>query len=115
MPNPVVHFEIVGKDGRRLQQFYGELFGWTINADNPHGYGLVDTGSGGIGGGIGTTDGPNWVTIYVEVPDLQATLQKAESLGGRTLMPPTEIPGAATLAMFADPEGNIIGLLKARD
>jgi predicted enzyme related to lactoylglutathione lyase len=52
------------------------------------------------------------VTIYVQVPDLQAALDQAVALGGKVLMPPTEIPGVVTLAMFADPEGNVIGLTK---
>jgi predicted enzyme related to lactoylglutathione lyase len=113
MPNPVVHWEIVGKDGAKLQEYYAKLFGWEVNANNPFNYGLVDTKAGGINGGIGTAEGHNWVTIYVEVQDLDETLQKAESLGGKVVMPPTEIPNMVTIAMFADPEGNLVGLIKS--
>jgi len=113
MANRVVHWEITGKDGKRLQQYYASLFGWNINTDNPMGYGLVDQASAGLGGGISASEGHNWVTIYVEVPDLQAALDKAESLGGKTMMGPTEIPGMVTMAMFADPEGNVVGLVKS--
>lgn len=112
MPNPVVHFEIVGPNGKKLQQYYADLFGWEINADNPMGYGLVDTKAGGIGGGIGVTDGPAWVTVYAAVDDVQATLDKAVSLGGKVLMGVTDIPGGPTMAMFADPEGNVMGIIK---
>lgn len=114
MPHPVVHWEIVGKSGKQLQDFYGQLFDWQINADNPYQYGVVDTQTEqGINGGIATANEPNSrVTIYVQVADLQATLDKAESLGGKTLMPPTEIPGAVTMALFSDPDGNVTGLLK---
>ena len=52
MPNPVVHFEVVGKDGAKLQQFYSSTFGWTINADNPMNYGMVENDGEGINGGI---------------------------------------------------------------
>jgi predicted enzyme related to lactoylglutathione lyase len=115
MPNPVVHWEIVSQTkGKELQEFYASLFGWTINANNPMDYGLVDTDAGrGIPGGIGPTTGSSRVTIYIEVDDLQASLDKAESLGGKTLMAPEEIPGAVTMAMFADPDGNVVGLIKS--
>jgi len=115
MGNPVVHWEINAKDGRKLQQFYASLFDWKVDTNNPMDYGMVDTeGTGGIGGGIGQAqDGaPTYVTFYVQVPDLQAYLDKAEKLGGKTILPPTEIPNVVTIAMFQDPEGNSIGLLK---
>ncbi len=116
MANPVVHFEVTGKDAAKLHKFYGGVFGWNIQADNPMNYGLVsneDTG-GGIGGGISGGDGQSTsVTFYVEVDDPQAYLNKIESEGGKTIMPVTEIPGMVILAQFADPEGNVVGLVKA--
>jgi len=116
MAAPVVHWEINARDANRAKEFYSSLFGWKINSNNPMNYGIVNTGSklganGGIGQTSGTTPAPT-VTFYVQVKDLQAYLNKAESLGGRTVMPPTEIPGMVTLAMFSDPEGNTIGLVK---
>ena len=116
MGNPVVHWEIIGKNGPRLQQFYSQVFGWTVNADNPMGYGLVDGKEvGGVGGGIAAnSDGRSqYVTIYVAVPDLQAHLDKIQKLGGKTVQPPTEIPGMVTFALFTDPDGNLVGLIKA--
>lgn len=113
MPNPVIHWEITGKDAPKLQQFYADLFGWSVNADNPMNYGLVDTQTEeGINGGIaGEQEAATRVTIYVQVDDLQAFLDKAESLGGKTIMPPTVIPDTVTLAMFTDPEGNIMRMV----
>jgi predicted enzyme related to lactoylglutathione lyase len=116
MANPVTHFEITGKDGKKLQDFYSGVFGWKVNADNPMNYGIVDPADtgGGIGGGISAGDGgTTQVTFYVEVDDPDAYLKKIESKGGRTVMPTTEIPGMVIFAQFADPEGNIIGLVKA--
>jgi predicted enzyme related to lactoylglutathione lyase len=115
MGNPVIHFEVIGKDAPRLQEFFSKLFGWTINADNPMNYGIVDTGvPGGIGGGIGSgpEEHPGHVTFYIGVDDPKAYLEKAESLGGKTVMEAQEVPGGPVIAMFADPEGHIIGLVK---
>lgn len=113
MPNPVVHFEIIGKDGGKLQNYYKDLFQWEVNTDNPMNYGLVDTKSDGINGGIGGSENPG-VTIYVEVSDMQATLDKAVELGGKVIMPITEIPDMVTMALFTDPENNVIGIIKNR-
>jgi uncharacterized protein len=121
MGQAVVHFEVVGKDGEKLQRYYGELFGWNVNADNPMQYGMVDakdntsmTGNNGIGGGIG--QGPDGyeghVTFYVAVPDVEEALQKAESLGGTRVMGPENIMDMVELGQFKDPEGNVIGLVK---
>jgi predicted enzyme related to lactoylglutathione lyase len=113
MPNPVVHFEITAKDPKIVQDFYRDLFDWKVDANNEWNYGMVSTEAGGIPGGIGgSMDGATRVAIYVQVPDLQAFLDKAVRLGGKTVMPPTEIPGAVTMAMFSDPEGNITGMIK---
>ena len=113
MPNPVVHWEITARDAKKMEEFYANLFGWHVESDNPMNYGFVDTHTDtGINGGIPQAqegDQPR-VILYVEVDDLQAYLDRAEELGGRTLMPPTEIPGIVTIAMFADPEGQHDGV-----
>jgi uncharacterized protein len=110
--HPVVHWEINARDPKALHGFYAALFGWKINADNPMSYGLVTAGSGGINGGIGPAQGPPHVTVYVRVPDLDATLRRAAELGGSTVVPPTHIPNMVTFAVFTDPQGNRIGLVK---
>lgn len=112
MGGPVVHFEIIGKDGKKLHAFYSGVFGWVINADNPMDYGLVEAQGAGIGGGVGQGDASR-VTFYIEVDDPQAYLDKIESNGGKTIVPVTEIPGMVTFAQFADPEGNVVGLVKS--
>ncbi len=108
----VVHWEVQSKDPARQQRFFGELFGWKIDANNPMNYGLVSSGGkDGIDGGIGATEGNPCVTVYVSVPDINATLAKAESLGAQTLMPRTDI-GMVIMAMFRDLEGNTIGVIE---
>jgi uncharacterized protein len=121
MGQPVVHFEVIGKDGEKLQGYFSELFGWEIESDNPMGYGIVqregntNAEGAGIGGGVG--GGPEGydghVTFYVEVPDVEAALAKAESLGGKRIMGPDEVPGMGiVLGHFSDPEGHVIGVVQ---
>ena len=115
MAASVVHWEISAKNSKLLQDFYSNLFGWNINADNPQQYGLVDTGlKMGIGGGIyqGTEQQQHGVVIYTQVEDIQAYLDKAVGLGGKVILPITEIPNMVTYAMFEDVEGNVMGLIK---
>jgi predicted enzyme related to lactoylglutathione lyase len=112
MGKPVVHFEVVGKDAKKLQQFYGDLFDWNMNADNPQSYGIVDNGGSGINGGVGKSpDGNGHVTWYVQVEDINGCLEQAEQLGGKTVLPRTEMD-MVTLALLNDPEGNTIGLVE---
>jgi predicted enzyme related to lactoylglutathione lyase len=123
MGQPVVHFEVVGKDATKLQHHYAELFGWEIDANNPLHYGTVAPNGNtsaegrGIGGGIAagpTPDYPGHVTFYVEVPDVEAALATAESLGGARVFGPGKVPGTdVELGQFTDPEGHLIGLTKA--
>jgi predicted enzyme related to lactoylglutathione lyase len=111
--NPIVHFEIMGPDGPKLHSFYSELFGWDVDANNEFNYGMVAAPDGkGIPGGIGAApDGKSVITVYAEVPDLQAALDKAVALGGAVVMEPTDL-GMVQLAQFTDPAGNLFGLVK---
>jgi len=121
MGQPVVHFEVIGKDGAKLQRYYADLFGWEIDADNEMNYGMVDGKKNpapdgmGIGGGIaGGPEGyEGHVTFYVAVPDIEEALQKAESLGGTRVFGPDTIMGRIELGQFKDPEGHVIGVVKA--
>jgi predicted enzyme related to lactoylglutathione lyase len=114
MSNPTVHFEVLGKDQQALAAFYTELFGWKtsdIPSASGEPYALVEAEEGGIAGGIGQArEGiEGHVTFYVGVDDLDAALSKAESLGGKRLTEPMDIPNGR-IAHFADPEGHVIGV-----
>jgi uncharacterized protein len=112
---PVTHFEINAQDAPATQKFYQDLFGWGIDTNNPDNYGMIDTKTKGTGinGGIGASrQGKSWVTFYVETDDPAATLAKAERLGGTRVMEPMDAGGNVVYALFADPEGNVIGLAK---
>jgi uncharacterized protein len=112
MGNPVIHFEVVGADGAALQGFYRDLFGWKISTDNPMNYGIVDNGGEGINGGVGQSPNGPHVTWYVQVDDIDKALEKAESLGGKTVMPKENVSDMVTLGLFKDPEGNLVGLVE---
>ncbi len=115
MGQPVAMFEVVSSDVERAQQFYSALFEWKVDSDpSMGGYGLVDTGvEGAVIGGIGPSmmPGDTGVKVYVRVDDLAAHLDRAEQLGGRRLVEPTRLPGDyGSFAVFADPDGNPVGL-----
>ena len=122
MGQPVVHFEIVGKDGEKLRSYYSELFGWEFgDTVGPTNYavtpreGNTNADGAGVGGGVGT--GPEGydghVTFYVEIPDVEAALAKAEEMGGSRMMGPEEMGEVGiTIGLFTDPEGHVIGVVK---
>jgi predicted enzyme related to lactoylglutathione lyase len=116
MANPVVWFEVLGKDAKKLQGFYSDLFDWKLSkAPGPMDYFMLTEPERGIGGGIGDAkQAPGHVTVYVEVDDPQAYLDKAEQLGGKTVVGVTEIPDMVTFALFSDPEGHIVGVIKGQ-
>ena len=116
--NPVVHVEILGSDAPRLQRFYAELFGWKATL-NPVGYGYVPVAPAPpvtLTGGVGPSPQRQPLVIfYVKVADPASTLKHAEALGGRVVMPPVEVPGGIIFARFADPEGNIVGIVRRQN
>jgi predicted enzyme related to lactoylglutathione lyase len=117
---PVVHFEVIAQDADKLRGYYSDLFGWEIDSNNPANYGIVQRegntdGDGvGIGGGVG--QGPEGytghVTFYVGVPDVEAALVKAESLGGTRMMGPEKPMEGVEIGLFNDPEGHTVGVVK---
>jgi predicted enzyme related to lactoylglutathione lyase len=110
MAHPVVHFEIGCKDSAKTQEFYAKLFDWKIQAMGPAA--MIDTGGSVAGHITALGHEPFHYTIfYVEVEDVKAYLEKAQSLGAKMLVPPMDIP-TGTFAWMQDPEGNTVGLWK---
>jgi uncharacterized protein len=124
MANPVVHFEVTGEDPEKLRGYYGGLFGWEFDTSAPvpaviseaGNYGFVDRNTtsdgtgipGGIGGGAGYE---GHAIFYVGVEDVEAALERAESLGGKRRMGPEVNAGAGlAIGLFTDPEGHLIGV-----
>lgn len=113
MPNPIVYFEITGKDKAVLEDFYRAVFDWQLTPAGEN-YSHVIAG-GGVNGGIGRAiDGtPGYVTFYVEVANLAETLSVVEGRGGQRVMEPAQMPNGPLVALFTDPEGRTIGLIQA--
>ena len=115
MPAKIVHWEIMGPDGDAMKAFYGDLFDWEFQStDNFPDYHMTGEGVG-VGGAVGkgSDEMPNYVAIYLEVDDIDTHLARIEAAGGKTVMPRTVIPDTVTFAMFADPAGNMVGLVEA--
>ena len=123
MAQPVVHFEIIGKDPASLRSFFGQLFGWEFDTSSPVAeavsepldYGFVNRITAGDGTGIpgGVGGGPGYeshVIFYIGVPDVGAALAEAERLGGKCRMGPERAPTGLVVGHFTDPEGNLIGV-----
>jgi hypothetical protein len=111
MASPIVHFEIRAKDPDASRAFYGELFGWSFPDGGMPGYTYVETGvEGAVPGGISPLqDGQPLVTFFVGVADVAATLEQAVAKGASVVQGATTVPGV-TFGLFADPQGQVIGL-----
>jgi len=110
----VIHVEVTGRDGAALQRFYSQVFGWTLDTNNPGGYGMArGVAEGDFTAGIGgTADGSaGQATFYCHADDPAAALRQVEALGGRVIMPLTEVAPGTTIALFTDPEGHVVGLM----
>jgi predicted enzyme related to lactoylglutathione lyase len=110
--HPIVHIEFSANDPAAAGRFFAELFGWQIDHDATIGYTMF-AAPPGPGGGlpqVGEMTKPGDVTVSVETDDIDATLAKVEALGGKTIMPKSEIPNMGWYALFSDPTGNRIGL-----
>jgi uncharacterized protein len=123
MSQPVVHFEVVGKDPMRLRRYFGELFGWEFDVPSPvaqevsepGGYGFLNLVTsedgagipGGVGGGAGYD---SHAVFHVGVPDVEVALRRAEELGGTRVMGPATSPNGLVVGHFTDPEGTLTGV-----
>ena len=114
--HPVVHFEFSSNKPEADAKFYSELFGWEFQHMPEMNYAMFNPG-GGPGGGLNqVTDGfpAGTLAIYIGTEDINASLANVEKLGGKTLVPRTEIPGMGHYAVFSDLTGNKVGLFEAR-
>ena len=113
--HPFVHIEISARDRVTASNFYSDLFGWKVTQMPEMDYATFEADSG-LGGGfspIGPHNPPGSVIVYVDTDDIIASLDKAVRLGGKVMVPQTEIPGMGWFAIFSDPTGNQLGLFKA--
>jgi hypothetical protein len=113
MSSPVTQFQILSKDPDATARFYSDLFGWTVDANNPLGYRRIGTGSAeGIQGGIwpAPPQAPNSVQLFVQVDDVAASARKASELGAKVVIPPTVLPEGDQMAVLLDTQGMSFGI-----
>lgn len=109
---PVVHWQLDAVDPERQRAFYAELFNWNVEGGPIM---TVDPGFGGPepgpGGHIQAGEQPR-VSLWVQVRDLRASLDRVAELGGSVLGEPFDVPDGPTIAPIADPEGNPVMLVQ---
>lgn len=116
MGRPVVHWELWSQNPEQVSDFYKNVFEWEIQHIPEMDYRLVNTGEGGIGGGImKPQDGPipAPTSLYIDVDDLDAYAAKIKAAGGTMIVEKQGVPGMGAISLFLDPEGRMIGLWKA--
>lgn len=112
MAHPVIHAEIRSADPDATRAFFGELFGWKVASEGAFpGYTFIDTGAeGGTYVAISPRQSAeDEVLFFVAVEDVDATLAKAEKLGGKIVQPAQRVPGTS-FGVFADAQGHRVGV-----
>lgn len=128
MMNPVVHFELPGKDMERMKAFYQKAFGWKLNQlgqemgnyvmattseTKPDGF---PTEPGRINGGLyEKNDNQPHPSVVIGVEDIQKHVQIVKDAGGTMVTEPMMIPGVGMYALFDDTEGNRCSIIQPLD
>ncbi|HEY2903849.1 MAG TPA: VOC family protein [Polyangia bacterium] len=108
---PIVHIEFRSSDFARAAAFYAKALGWQTQQNANATYMKLDSNdtlsTGWVRSDLGQAPGP---LAYVEVDDLVGTLAQVEKAGGRVIVPHRPFAGGGEVALFADPDGNVVGL-----
>jgi predicted enzyme related to lactoylglutathione lyase len=111
--HPIAHIEFSANDPEEAGKFYNDLFGWKLETMPQMDYVTFET-EPNRGGGFPRIDNemikPGDVIVYVHTDDIETSLAKVETIGGKVLLPKTEIPTIGWYAFFADPTGNRVAL-----
>ena len=108
-----VWYELMTSDPDAAQSFYTDVVGWGTAPfeGSPNDYTMWTAGEKPIGGVMELPEPareagapPHWIA-YVATSDVDATVEKAKSLGGKVLHGPDEIPDVGRFAVLADPQG----------
>jgi predicted enzyme related to lactoylglutathione lyase len=117
MGAPVTQWQIITREPEKHAAFYKAVFGWKINADNPLGYRLAETGSErGIGGGFwpAPPEASAFVQLFMEVTDMDGAIDSVAKNGGSVLIPPQTLPSGERMAILRDPLGVTFGVVTAK-
>ena len=115
MGRPVVHWEFWSEDPEKLATFYQRVFDWKIQLIPDLKYHVVETGPGGINGGIMKPQRGPWpgkLAFYIDVDDLDEYSEKIKRAGGKVVLEKMDVPGVGQLSLFEDPEGRVLGMWK---
>lgn len=116
-PGAVSWTELQTPDPAAAARFYGELFGWNIKdmGEAMGGYRVITVGEAGIGGITGMPPGSKATCAqwgaYVTVANVEEVLARCAALGGKTLVPPMDIPTVGRMAVLQDPQGAVISVM----
>jgi predicted enzyme related to lactoylglutathione lyase len=115
MSAPVIEWQILATDPKAVADFYGQLFNWVVDAENPLGYRRISSGgSSGVSGGIWPapqTD-RNFVQLFIAVEDVAKHHDQAQHLGAKSIVPPQMLPDGDELAIMLDPFGMAFGIIR---
>ncbi|MDO9075105.1 MAG: VOC family protein [Rubrivivax sp.] len=109
--------ELTTSDPAAAAEFYGQLFGWTVKAPDAAmgGYRVVNIGDTAIAGIMANPEGappmpPHW-GAYITVSNVDETLGRCTTLGGKVLVPAMGIPGVGRMAVLQDPQGAVLSVM----
>jgi predicted enzyme related to lactoylglutathione lyase len=114
-PGRVAWFDITTTDLAKSKVFYGKLFNWKFNPVQGTDLAVEIVAGGSAIGTIRVADGkisPFNGVVYVQVPAIQESCNKAQELGG-TLVPgfPFNLPnGTGAIGLVSDPSGHPVGM-----
>jgi predicted enzyme related to lactoylglutathione lyase len=115
MGAPIVHIEFKSADFERTATFYERLFGWKTAKNASSSYMKVDSSDAPSAGWIRVdlvqSPGP---VAYLTVDDLPGKLEEVEQAGGRVLVRSLPFAGGGEIGLFADPDGNVVGLWRPK-
>ncbi|MCI0699041.1 VOC family protein [candidate division KSB1 bacterium] len=114
MPNHFIHIEIPCSDFDKAQKFYEGVFGWKTSYVPEMDYMLFETGGDLEGGFYKSPEhtGRQGVVNYIEVEDIDKTLEAIQEHGGTTIVPKTLVADSGWFVLFGDQDGNVLGLWK---
>jgi hypothetical protein len=109
--------ELMTTNPAAAKDFYSRLFGWELEEMGMEGmtYTVVKAGGEPVGGLMAIPPEaqgvPPYWAAYVTVDDVDATVRKAQEMGGKVLVPPQDIPDVGRFSVLQDPQGAVISVI----
>jgi predicted enzyme related to lactoylglutathione lyase len=119
-PGALTWTELHTTDTEASKKFYTSLFGWKEKTSDAAGMPYTEFSVGDtVGAGMMAMNDqmknahvpPHWM-VYFQTTDVDATANKAKSLGGNLLVPPMDIPNVGRFSVISDPQGAAFAVYK---